>query len=40
MKKLIIDDKNIMEYYQQWVNSCINREQTRIEEKQQHKGEV
>jgi len=45
MKELISDDKYIMEYYKKWVDSRISmvkfiREQTRIQEEQQYKGEV
>jgi len=45
MKNLVADDDDIMKYYKKWVDARIEmveyvREQTRIVERQQYKGEV
>lgn len=45
MKNLVADDDDIMKYYKKWVDARIEmveyvREQTRIIERQQYKGEV
>lgn len=45
MKNLVADDDDIMKYYKKWIDARIEmveyvREQTRIIERQQYKGEV